>query len=146
MTTESAFTSKLIGELRRLLGPRAITFKHADLFTAGIPDFSTTVAGATTWFEAKRLPPERISGGRICFHGWEDIEPLQWETLARLERGYLVVYTPRLFAVTHVAGAWRSLPQGRCLWLGGVTWLQLVGQVARLARVKSGYDDNDPRL
>lgn len=55
--TESAFTRKLLRALRsHTVLKDAVIFKHADRFSAGIPDFSVTVNGRTTWWEVKVNP------------------------------------------------------------------------------------------
>lgn len=85
--------------------PKSVIFKHCDLFSAGVPDLSATLAGVTTWFEAKRLESENgVVVVTRC-----DVPAVQWETLRRLGRGYLLIYTKRGYALTHVAGPWRAL-------------------------------------
>jgi len=55
--TESAFTSRLLKALRSHAALRdAVIFKHADRFSAGVPDFSVTVGCRTTWWEVKVKP------------------------------------------------------------------------------------------
>lgn len=53
--TESHVTRKLLRRLRETL-PAAVIFKHNDFYTAGIPDFTITLNGKTTWFEIKVIP------------------------------------------------------------------------------------------
>lgn len=105
MKTETEHTRWLTKELRRRL-PRSVVFKHCDLYTAGVPDLSVTLAGVTTWFEAKRLA---AAGDGVVVVRRQDVPAVQWETLWRLGRGYLVVYTAGGHALTHVAGPWRSV-------------------------------------
>lgn len=55
--TESAFTAKLLKALRSHAALKdAVVWKHADRISAGIPDFSVTVSGRTTWWEVKVKP------------------------------------------------------------------------------------------
>jgi hypothetical protein len=55
--TESAFTRKLLKDLRARLVPRgAVLYKHNDFYTAGVPDFTITIGGRTTWWEIKVAP------------------------------------------------------------------------------------------
>lgn len=55
--TEGAFVSRLLREARTLLEPQgAVIFKHHDI-TAGMPDFSVTWRGVTSWWEAKHAKP-----------------------------------------------------------------------------------------
>lgn len=50
--TEADFQSKLRRALQARL-PKAVIWKYADRFTAGIPDLSVTHEGRTTWLELK---------------------------------------------------------------------------------------------
>lgn len=50
--TEAQFTNKVVTYLR---SKGYVVFKHSDNFTKGIPDFSVTCFGNTTWFESKLL-------------------------------------------------------------------------------------------
>lgn len=52
---ESVFTSVLLKHLRAAM-PTAVIFKNCDFYTAGIPDFSVSMDGITTWFEVKIAP------------------------------------------------------------------------------------------
>lgn len=59
MKTEKAFLAKLLPDLRKLLEPKgAVIFKHNDFYTSGVPDFTITIDGRTTWWEAKLAPNE----------------------------------------------------------------------------------------
>lgn len=78
--TEAEFTYKLTSKLRKLL-PEATVFKHADGYTAGIPDFSLTIHGRTSWVEVKLITNKKI------------FEPLQLATLKRLG-GWYIVWDP----------------------------------------------------
>ena len=54
---EGKFTQKLLKALRS--APElheAVIWKHSDWITAGVPDFSVTINGLTTWFEVKVAP------------------------------------------------------------------------------------------
>lgn len=54
---EAEFTRKLLRALRsRDTLKDAVIFKHADRFSAGIPDFSVTLNERTTWWEVKVKP------------------------------------------------------------------------------------------
>lgn len=52
--TESELTKRLKKRIKERL-PRAIVLKHADRFTAGIPDMSITLNGDTSWWEIKHI-------------------------------------------------------------------------------------------
>ena len=54
---ERDFQRKLLSALKKhpALGG-AVIFKHNDYMTAGVPDVSITLNGATTWFELKVHP------------------------------------------------------------------------------------------
>ena len=54
--TESQITRRIMARLKEFGG---VLFKHADRFTAGVPDLSLTVHNRTWWFEVKLidLPP-----------------------------------------------------------------------------------------
>jgi hypothetical protein len=50
----------LVSALKKILHrelPGAVIFKHADAYTAGIPDLSVTWRGKTTWLEVKYVAP-----------------------------------------------------------------------------------------
>lgn len=83
--TESQFTQRLLRELRRRM-PDAVIFKHNDRTTGGIPDFSITVGGKTTWWEVKVYPNK--------------LSTLQMETLRRLGSAcaYLVISRGEAFS------------------------------------------------
>ena len=54
MPTESQFTARLLRALRAHPALRdAVIWKHNDRTTRGIPDFSMTINGRTTWWEIK---------------------------------------------------------------------------------------------
>jgi hypothetical protein len=99
--TEADYTRDLLKALRTHL-PEALVIKLADVFTMGVPDFFINLAGVTTWFEAKR--PEKLTfyNADRAVHSClaftyikpkDHVPAVQWETLRRLGRGYLVVYT-----------------------------------------------------
>lgn len=75
--TEAQLTYRLTRMLRLRL-PQATVFKHADGFTAGMPDVSISWEGHTVWVEVKLLNNKKL------------FEPLQLETLRRLRGWYLV--------------------------------------------------------
>lgn len=50
--TERTITTNVIKHVRGAIR-HAVVLKHADRFTAGIPDFSVSVMGGTTWIEMK---------------------------------------------------------------------------------------------
>jgi hypothetical protein len=80
--TESDFTRKLLKALRARM-PGAVIIKHCNPLTAGVPDFSVTHEGVTTWCEVKLTTNRRI------------FQPLQLEMLRRL-RGYYLIWSPPL--------------------------------------------------
>jgi len=73
--TEAAFQAKLLRALRQRL-PQAVIVKIADRFTGGLPDVMVSLNGVVTWFELKV--------------GYNPVKVIQWETLRRLKRGYVV--------------------------------------------------------
>jgi hypothetical protein len=79
---ETHFTSKLTKALRDKLGPTYIAWKHADGYTAGVPDISISIGQRTLWIEAK------LSINRKIF------EPLQLGYLKKLE-GYYVIWNSK---------------------------------------------------
>lgn len=89
--TEPQFTRKLLAELRRRI-PRAEIIKHANPYSAGVPDFSITRGNRTMWVEVKvtTAPTRPDSRGRK-----EMFSPLQFERLKRL-CGYYLIYSPPL--------------------------------------------------
>lgn len=55
--TESQFTRKLLAELGKHPAlKQAVIWKHADRFTAGVPDFSVSIGKHTLWIECKMSP------------------------------------------------------------------------------------------
>ena len=75
--TETKFTSKLVKELRMRL-PGAMIFKHADGYSAGIPDISISWQDKTNWYEAKLIVNKKI------------FEPLQLAILKKLFGRYII--------------------------------------------------------
>jgi len=150
---ESYYTRQVIKALRERL-PHAVTFKHADMFTMGVPDFSVTRNGTTSWFEAKHLDesknwdlstPDYQRAGllntkpdMIRLIPTRDIPAVQWETLRRLIRGYLVLYTPHGHALTKVTGARDSVGHMR---LKMVAIEILVKSIIQAAENGEGYND-----
>lgn len=76
--TEAKLSSEVLRRVRHLL-PEGVCFKHSDNYTAGMPDFSISIHGATAWFESK------LSSNRRWY------EPIQLELLKRLH-GYYLIY------------------------------------------------------
>ena len=93
---ESEHTAKLLRELRRVMRGATVV-KLSDNYTRGLPDFFvTTTRGVTTWFEAKLIVGRERLGVRsatVTIWPKRDVPLLQWETLRRLVRGHVVVYT-----------------------------------------------------
>src|SRR6266705_795601 len=106
--TESDYTRQVIRALRQRL-PHGVTFKHADLFTMGVPDFTVTVKRCTNWLEGKKLGPETVTDGFVILRPARHVPAVQWETLRRLGRGHLVIYTDYGHAITHVKGLRESV-------------------------------------
>ena len=77
--TESQFSAKLLRALRQRM-PNAVVWKLNDRFTSGIPDAVVVYEGMATWLEMKMK------------HG--PLSAIQYETLKRLKRGYVVRYFP----------------------------------------------------
>ena len=75
--TETQFTSKLIKELRQCL-PGSFIMKHADGYSAGIPDISISSGRDTLWLEAKLTSNPKI------------FEPLQFAILEKLHGHYII--------------------------------------------------------
>lgn len=143
MSEENAQTLKVVKALRQRL-PGAVTFKHTDMYTMGVPDFSVTLRGLTTWYEAKYLDEKCVhhvvgsvpSVDKVAVRPRLHVPAVQWETLRRLGRGYLVVYTARGAALTHVAG-FRESVELISLVLRDLP--ALVAQIVRLA--EEGKED-----
>ncbi len=142
--TESDYTRQLVRALRQRL-PHAVTFKHADMFTAGVPDFSTTFKKCTNWFECKMIDANRVENGHpligkhVVVRPSKDVPAIQWENLRKLGRGHLIVYTDYGHAVTHVKGARESMVQMR---LGLITLIQLVNRIVKVAEQGDRYDES----
>ena len=76
---EGAFTRELIKRLRSHAALRdAYIVKHANPFTAGVPDFSVSIGRTTLWCEVKR------------HH--QNPTKLQWHTIKKLEDGSAVIW------------------------------------------------------
>lgn len=60
--TEAFLLSNLLNKLRATL-PRAVVIKHCDRMTSGVPDFSVTMNGRTSWWETKYACPSFKSQG-----------------------------------------------------------------------------------
>ena len=77
--TEGAWTSEFIKRLRAHHGLRdAYIVKHANQFTAGVPDFSVSIGIRTLWVEVKRHKNNPTK--------------LQWHTIHALNDGAIVVW------------------------------------------------------
>jgi hypothetical protein len=76
--TETQFTSKLTKALREQLEPGYIVWKHADGYTAGIPDISISWGRDTLWIEVKLANNPKL------------FEPLQMAMLKKLEGHYVI--------------------------------------------------------
>lgn len=147
--TESDYTRKVVKALKQRL-PTAVTFKLADMFTMGVPDFTVTRNGVTSWFEAKLLDETKhwdfsspvamgMTSARpdvIRLQPTRDIPGAQWETLRRLVRGYLVLYTPHGHAVTRVSGLRETVGPMR---LKMITLEQLVKNI--IAAAENGHEE-----
>jgi hypothetical protein len=142
--TESDYTRQLIRALRQRL-PKAVTFKHADMFTMGVPDFSTTLSRCTNWFECKLIDARQVEklhplvGAHVIVKPRRDVPAIQWETLRRLGRGHLIVYTDHGHAVTHVKGLRESITMMR---LRLVPLVDLVNHVVTIAEQGERYGED----
>ena len=76
--TETQFTGKFVRALREHLGLAFIVWKHADGYSAGIPDISISCSRDTMWIEAKLMSNPKI------------FEPLQLAILKKLEGHYVI--------------------------------------------------------
>jgi hypothetical protein len=115
MTSENSYTQELVKGVRARL-KKAVTFRHTDLFTKGVPDFSVTRGGVTSWFEAKYLDDSRLlryenGDAFVVVRPTLHVPLIQWENLRLLLYGYLVVYTPAGHALTHVSGKRETVGQ-----------------------------------
>lgn len=108
--TESKYTRELMKSLRTHMQDATI-FKIADMFTMGVPDICITpFDGVSTWFEAKFIDEypclltENADSAlkHILLKPKSHVPAVQWETLRRLRRGYVIVYTPWGHALTYV--------------------------------------------
>ena len=78
---ENWYNQKLGKALRAYFEPRGgRVFKHNDFYTTGVPDFSITYLGKTTWLECKVAPNSPTA--------------LQQDSLRRAApHAYVVIYT-----------------------------------------------------
>ena len=76
--TETQFTGKLVRALRKCLEPNYIVWKHADGYTAGIPDISISWGRDTLWIEVKLANNPKF------------FEPLQMAILRKLDGHYII--------------------------------------------------------
>lgn len=60
--TEATLKAALMDQVRQTM-PNAVSFRHEDRFTLGIPDISLTDSGLTSWWEAKFANPDILSKG-----------------------------------------------------------------------------------
>jgi len=93
--TESQFSAKLLRALRQRL-PTAVIWKLNDRFTSGIPDAVVVYKGRATWIECK------VKNNPLTV--------IQFETLRRLHRGYLVRWDRNFGFYGHIPliGRWSS--------------------------------------
>jgi hypothetical protein len=93
--TESQFSAKLLRALRQRM-PNAIIWKLNDRFTSGIPDAVVVYEGRATWLEMKI--------------GTNSVTPIQWETLYKLKRGYVVSWNNpiRMGTVGWITFSWHA--------------------------------------
>ena len=91
--------SRLNGKARDAIRkdcPKAVVWKHADRFTAGIPDSSVTWNGADSWLEFKLLGPNE------SIH--DQLKTVQLVELVRVER-----QTGRAWVVAYRKGSRNGL-------------------------------------
>lgn len=81
--TETQFCRKLTHALRERLGPGHVVLKHADGYTAGIPDISITWGRDTLWIEVKLASNPKL------------FEPLQLAMLCNM-KGHYVIWDTQL--------------------------------------------------
>lgn len=86
--TESSWTSGIVSYLK---DNGCMTFKHADGFTTGVPDVSSTVNFRTTWLEMKLIK----KGEKL----WSRVKEnkIQYDNmliLSRLGRAYYIIRMP----------------------------------------------------
>lgn len=82
--TESPLTQKFRKKATRRL-PRAVIIKHADNYTAGVPDMTLTLNGRTSWLEFKHVTKR----GQIVSKG---IQNLTAQKLALEGTCWYIVY------------------------------------------------------
>lgn len=118
---EGQFTQKLLREIKSHI-PDAVVFKFSDRITRGIPDFSITWCGLTTWFEVKLVANKR------------PFEPIQYEYLRRLFRGHYIFadIAAQRFGLRHIVAKW-PLQTEKPL-VGAMNFAELVQGIAREAR------------
>lgn len=114
--TESQFSSKLLRALRAAM-PQAVIFKISDRFTSGIPDFVVIHEGLATWFELK------VKNNKPTL--------IQWETLRRLRRGYLVKWHAGYGAYLHVV---TSMNEASKFVEGPFVFSKLIEHIVSLCR------------
>ncbi len=120
---ESAMTNRLVAGLRRRVRP-AEFIKHADRFTAGIPDLSVTYAGATSWWELKKMrvpsaPPACVRPFYFStlYPHRKNFKRIQLEVAKRLDltgyrTRYLLMYPGGVLAVLAPSTVERLLDRG----------------------------------
>ena len=62
MKNESGLKAALLREVKRQL-PGLVVLAHADSIRSGVPDWSVTGGGCTTWWEFKHATPDFASPG-----------------------------------------------------------------------------------
>lgn len=107
---ESAMTNRLVAGLRQRIKP-AEFIKHADRFTSGIPDLSVTYAGATSWWELKKMRVPNAPPACLRPFNFDTLYPyrknfkrIQLEVAKRLDSTgyrtrYLLMYPGQVYAV-----------------------------------------------
>jgi hypothetical protein len=136
--TESDYTQLLLRALRQRL-PRAVTFKLSDRYTAGVPDLTTTYKRCTNWYEAKKIDSRHVHEGCALVKPSRDVPELQWETLRRLGRGHLIVYTDEGHAITHVTGVRSSVT---LMKLRLISMIELANRITTIAEQGEKYESD----
>lgn len=112
--TEATLTRELLKVLERKL-PGAVVIKHADRFTAGIPDASLTWAGTTSWLEVKYVRRNLLRTGDVCLaplrRQFPTIQLIMMERLAAAGSAVYLVYFDRLLTLWHPAAVGASVRQ-----------------------------------
>lgn len=81
---EAAISGELLAYLRQVV-PKAVILKHADRTTIGVPDFSFTFSGLTTWVETKLIDDKRNHGPQAKLD-YVISQAVQHATMSMLEK------------------------------------------------------------